>query len=441
MFDNDLFTERQKEIIVKIGKDHKEKLDKEKRRVYGVHFSILFVLLAVVFVLVLTEIFNPGQGLIFAVILIIAAGSNISRNSKVYENLKGQDDYAVGLHFVDKDPRVVGNADNRLKATRVGTLVSGIFALVIALICLLVSLFDKPTDFSALEEVNGTVHSVRLERERILISLQDDDREYAVPGIYLKKVDWAEFEKAAKRGKSITVLANTTKEGVRYVYYLEVEGTEFLTREEVSEAENRNLRIGYALAAVFGAVALVCPKYYLIFKRTVYKKNKAKEIYNLEYAEEELEALAAAAEEMVGETEEKTYIKTGCPKSYLFILGFFGALGLAGVAGAWFINDGVLKWLVFGFALFFLLLALIGVYDCLNRREILDGDTLTVWRLFGTKNIKVKELKKVVIKPLQTESIARTGKTFCRIGNLTKGLDRILEELNKRGVRIEIFMK
>ncbi|HHZ11703.1 MAG TPA: hypothetical protein GYA05_03200, partial [Acholeplasmataceae bacterium] len=253
MFDNDLFTERQKEIIVKIGKDHKEKLDKEKRRVYGVHFSILFVLLAVVFVLVLTEIFNPGQGLIFAVILIIAAGSNISRNSKVYENLKGQDDYAVGLHFVDKDPRVVGNADNRLKATRVGTLVSGIFALVIALICLLVSLFDKPTDFSALEEVNGTVHSVRLERERILISLQDDDREYAVPGIYLKKVDWAEFEKAAKRGKSITVLANTTKEGVRYVYYLEVEGTEFLTREEVSEAENRNLRIGYALAAVFGA--------------------------------------------------------------------------------------------------------------------------------------------------------------------------------------------
>jgi hypothetical protein len=117
LFDNENYTERQREIIKKIGKERRETINKEKKKVVLTYCGVILFMIALGTFL---GIKADNIALIILTILMSIAifGLNISKKNNQLDELKNQDDYQIGLFFGDVDNKVKGNAYKKYKQVR-----------------------------------------------------------------------------------------------------------------------------------------------------------------------------------------------------------------------------------------------------------------------------------------------------------------------------------
>lgn len=437
LFDNENFTNRQRRVIYEIGRNFRKRLDHEKRKLIVLNLIVLFI--PILFG-VLLSVFdnNQPQYYFFVIVFIFIVGFNIYKKIKDLNHLKNQDDYIIGLFYADKDKRVIGTADKKLKQVRLSSVIIALVTFFISVIVGAIVFNQGKTDFDKLTTVEGIIEEAKYSSEKIDIKLKDDDTIYRITSIYVDVFDYDEFNEVAKEGDMITFLCDEKRNNFRPVYYVEVNGVEFLTKDEVLKADEENIFIGKIICFVFLGIALISFGSYIYYKNFIYKRNKENEYLNLDFTEAELKELEESLNKGHIDINNEIYIKTGYPKSYLILYLIFGVISLGLLIGSVFaLNELVAFLVLLSLGLLFGLMVLIGIYDLTKNFEELKGNKLIAHRFFKKKEIDISELKLIRITPTYIKFIDKDGKTFCRMASQTLRVGEIIEELSNRGVRVE----
>ena len=437
LIDSGNFTERQRNIISTIGKEKREFIDRDRNRFVLVQICIMLSVAVIFFFLVIIGYVEFTYDVVLVIVAFVTLGSIISHKQKQLNELKGQSDYKIGLYYGSSYRKVIGNANKKLKSIRISSFIIAPLFLIMVLVIFLININDEPTDFRELREAQGVLEeALYYKNDRLEIELKYDNVKYRVSSLYFDEINIDEFYEFAEQGMSVVLLyKNSNNDKIRNVYFIEIDGKVFLSEEEVIQAEKENTLIGWIVCAVFAFFTLFTTIYYFVYKRTIYRKNKAQEIYNLDFTDDEIKELQVE----IAENDEITdvYIKTSYPKWALNILIVFSIIGWGIFIGAFFIKDPLGMWVCIGMGLFFGLVSAVALFDLTRNNEVLDKDNFTVIRFFKKKTIKAKDLKSISEKGQYIIFSDRNGKTFCRVSSMTKNIDKIVEALGKRGVKIE----
>ncbi len=441
--DNPKYTPRQREIIAQIGKKQRSQLKKHKQKVVLSFVGILvfiFAFCALVVALDRTYLFLV---LFFAVIGPVIFGSLTFQRLKRYDDFKATDDYSVGLFFADSDVQVKGNAKKKQKTVRLAFfLLAGMSLLIAAALCIALCA-QQPKDFSALERVQGKIQSVEAIDDFIEIRLQDDETIYKVFPRYSKAFELDEFLAVADKETPLILRCEKEPNGLKSVYYAEFKGREFLNEAEVTAIDHREkTEMTYTLG-FFAAITVGLFVFPFVYRATIYKKNSAKEIYDLNFTDEELQSLSPQnpARSRTAAEAPVVSIRTGAPrwmKVFLWIIFGGGLIGI--LCGAIIPKTTGGKLAVSLFSLFFFLLGLLGVLDMLLNREILEGDTLTVRRFFVKKMIPVKNIRRIALNVTWWVFFDAESHVLCRIDINSLGANAIIENLSQRGVLVDNYL-
>lgn len=148
LFDNPKFTDRQREIITTIGKEQRDLIDKEKK-VNIIGFTVTMILILVALILLATfSGMKLGITIIIGIGTLILFPSIISRKCDILNDVKKQEDYDIGLRYINLSPKIVGNAKKKLKAIRLFTIIMSSMALFITLLVFIINANMEVTDFS-----------------------------------------------------------------------------------------------------------------------------------------------------------------------------------------------------------------------------------------------------------------------------------------------------
>lgn len=439
LFDNPKFTDRQREIITTIGKEQRDLIDKEKK-VNIIGFTVTMILILVALILLATfSGMKLGITIIIGIGTLILFPSIISRKCDILNDVKKQEDYDIGLRYINLSPKIVGNAKKKLKAIRLFTIIMSSMALFITLLVFIINANMEVTDFSKLNVVRGTIEDVKyINDDYIDIKIKDSKTKFRIQSLYLDALDIKEFKKAALKDKEVTMFVDGNENSAtRFVHFVGIDEVVFLDEFEVIKADRDNIDLGWLICIISAICTVGFFGFYFIYKWTIYKKNKAKEIYDFDYTEEEIDAIQVNNEEI--DTSD-VYIKTTYPKWMLifFIVGCVISLGLI-ILGL-FIKEPEGTWACIAMGLFFGLLSSLGLYDLTKHYELLDKDTLIVNRFFKKKRINIRDIKCIRINGQVATIVDRSSKNFCMISTMTKGLFDILEVLEKLGISIELNM-
>jgi len=443
LVENGNYTERQKNIIKKLGKEHRENIDKDKKKniLHKLYF-ILFSICCGVLVVVFNQEYIILVGF-FITLNFIFLPINISKKNKQLNKLKEENDYTIGLFYADSDPKIKGNANKKLKAQKIPSIVLTICGFTMAVLILFISLNDESTDYSSLTTVQGVIKEAKYnggKDKEIEITFLNDDITYVVTSTYVDEFDWDEFYGVADKEHTMTLYCDKVyNDNYRNVYYAEINGVELLTEEEVLIADADNNKLGSILCIIFGIGTVIALSSYPIYKSIIYPKNKSKEIYDLEFTDEEFKEIEDKNIDYIDIIENPTYIKTSYPKWVLIFYLVFGIMGIGFMIGSFFSKETSDFWSILFIGLFFVLITVIGLIDLTKNFEELNGDTLTVNRFFKKKIIMVKDIKAINTNAQYTVFVDRNGKTLCRISSMTKGLNDIVETLQKRGILTDIL--
>ncbi len=189
----------------------------------------------------------------------------------------------------------------------------------------------------------------------------------------------------------MTLLAGELrKNNKRFIYYAEINGTELLTKAEVLKADADNLMIGKIMCLITSNLAILSLILIFVYKATIYKNNKAKEIYDLSFTDNEIQQKLYYDDEI--EITKNIYIKTSYPKWALWVYIVFLIISIGLMIGSFFIKEPG-KWVCLGIGLFIGLISALGFFDLLKNYEILDNDKLIVNRFFKKKIILIQDVK------------------------------------------------
>ena len=165
LFDNENFTNRQRRVIYEIGRNFRERLDHEKRKLIVLNLIVLFI--PILFG-VLLSVFdnNQPQYYFFVIVFIFIVGFNIYKKIKDLNHLKNQDDYIIGLFYADKDKRVIGTADKKLKQVRLSSVIIALVTFFISVIVGAIVFNQGKTDFDKLTTVEGIIEEAKYSSEK-----------------------------------------------------------------------------------------------------------------------------------------------------------------------------------------------------------------------------------------------------------------------------------
>jgi len=442
IFDNPNFTERQKSIISEIGKEYRNKIDKDKK-VYVMGMSLFLIIMTTILIIfAAVEFTSVGYSVILSIMLIVTIGIGISKKKNQLDLLKQGNDYEIGLFYASRSPKIIGNAEKNKRRTKMSSIIVGVVSALMALMIALILVFSKPKNFDDLIKVEGFIDVINYypTDDKIDIKLTDDNNKYQITSLYTGKMNVDQFLNAAKKGKVIVLHYNNKDldDDVKNVYLVEVEGTAFLTKQDVLSADGQNKRVGWILVGIFSFVDFLTIPYYFIYRETAYKKNKSKEIYNLDLTDEEIKSIEDPVSEDATLESESIYIKTTYKKWMLNLYIFFAILGVGFIIGAFFVGDPTGFGVLIGFGLFLEFIASLGLFDLHKNYEVLDGNTFIVNRFFKKKVIDVKDIKSIFINNQYTIFMDKYNKRIFMIANMTVGLGDIVDVLEKRGVRVEV---
>ena len=281
-----VFTERQKEIITRIGHERRESISHEKKKLAWGYCGVLLIFIIIAAVLVLLD--NDKLPLAFAFVVMWAAvtGMSLSRKIRELKYVSLQDDYNVGLFFADKDHRVIGNAQKRLKAQLIPSIVMSVLGLMVFIVSFVIVSIDKPPLFDSMIQKQGMLSkAVYVDgMDAIEIEFENDNMIYYVNSIFVKGFDWEEFLEISEPGDAMVILYKVFNNKRRNIYYAEVNGVILLSQEEALKAHHDNARVGWLLTIIFGLIALAGLIYYPFYRFVIYKKRKDREIFDLSLA-------------------------------------------------------------------------------------------------------------------------------------------------------------
>lgn len=448
LYDNKNYTERQIQIITKIGAEKRLTIDKDKKK------TLLTLLLGFVFVIgmgIILVTYDSSYLFLFIFWIIFGGASYygiLRKKTKTISELKTKTDYEIGLYYADSDPRVFGVSDKRLKNLKLGMLIMGILMPFMALLIGLVSFSEVQPDYDQMDMVNGIIEDGEYNEDYISIEI-DDGVEYRISSIYSKYIDQDDFLNDVRIGDSVTMFIDPDNGDRDFysAYYLEIEGVQYLDEETMILAWEANHRLGIILFAVFLTIGVISIISYPIYKNQIYQKNKQKEIYDLSFTKEELnEIKAIKQDEFIDKTfennNEKPYIKTTHPKGFLILFIVITFLGIIIVLlGLILADDPTDKIPIMIMGLFFSFLGGLGLFAIKNEYEILDGDILYVKRFFKMKEIPIKEIASITVNRQMVIFYDINTKVITRASTMTKGLAKIVEYLADNGVILERIMQ
>lgn len=293
LYDNEHYTQEQKDAISRIGKKYKDNKENTLKR-YNL-YALLAVLGAIAVGIMLLAL-KPNNTVTPIFIGLIAFGTglyNALKAKKERMKVLEDTDYNVGLYFADKDPQVIGNSKKVLGKAGLAYLIIGI-VLVLALIPILMFAFDgEPVDYDSLEIITGKLDSGEIDDDIIEMYIRDDTTKYRITSIYTDVLDVDKIFDEVVLGDNVTFYADTMKvvngEPVRDIYYFESFGTVYMDEELMLKGYYRNETIGYIVVGVFLIAGIGMISAYIIGKKFIEPRNKAQEIYDLTIKEHDIE--------------------------------------------------------------------------------------------------------------------------------------------------------
>lgn len=450
LFDNGRFTERQRGILCELGRDHRKTLEREKCRAYWRIFGGAVCFAALMAALLLLDREEGLAYLIFFVPLgLIALIVLVRQRQRRFLELARMNDYDLGLYYADRDRRVAGNAEKGLKRNRLSFLLIGTLFMACAVL-LLFLIRDEPMDFSACLRVEGPLENAEYYRgrgERIEIRLSGDSTVYRVSSLYVDEFDWDEFYLIASRGDTMVLLTDESSKGKCNVYYAESNGHALLTEEEVRTANEHNSRIGFAVGIAMLVAGLATFACYPIYRRLIYRRNLAAEIYDLSFTEEERSAIQNVREQGAGDAARPELSTDDQPggeraqqrielRSPRWFTGFFLFFAVACDIGSLcaFLFADPSERLLIGFSLLGVsLIGWVGVIALQSTKTILDGDRLICSSFGRKKEIPIREISRVVITKSAACCLDRAGKKLCSLDVLYQGFGDVIDVLEQHG--------
>ena len=450
LFDNGRFTERQRGILCELGRDRRKTLEREKRRSYWRIFGGAVCFAALMAALLLLDREEGLAYLIFLVPLgLIALIVLVRQKQRRFRELSQMNDYDLGLYYADRDRRVAGNAEKSLKRNRVLFLLLGTVCMACAVLMLFLIQYE-PMDFSACRRVEGPLENAEYysgRGERIEIHLSGDSTVYRVNGLYVDEFDWDEFYLLASRGDTMVLLTDETSKGKCRVYYAESNGHALLTEEEVRAADEHNSRIGFAVGIAMLVAGLATFACYPIYRRLIYRRNLAAEIYDLSFTEEERSAIlnvreqgavdaarpALLTDDQPGGERAQQRIELRSPRWITWFFLFFAVACDIGSLCVFLFADPSERLLV-GFALLGVsLIGWVGIILLRSSKTILDGDRLICISFGRKKEIPIREISLVVITKSAACCLDRAGKKLCSLDVLYQGFGDVIDVLEQYG--------
>ena len=443
LFDNENYTERQIEIITKIGYEKRNHLEKEKKKFRLIYFISFVFVIAMGLIAVAYDSSYLTLLILWTIIGSVSYYGVAKKKTKTIDELKARSDYEIGLYYADSDPRVFGVSDKRMKSIKVAIWFMSIIWPLMGLLVGLLTFSEVQPDYTQMEIVTGFIEDGEFNEDYISFIL-DDENEYRVSSIYTKDIDREVFLNDVRLGDFVTLYVETDNEGRDFLnaYYIEVNGVQYLNEEGMIASWQSNHRLGITLFIVFSSIGLISIISFPLYRKYVYLKNKGKEIFDLGFTKEEMNQIKTQREENIDivfdNNIEKPYIKTYAPKGFIIFFLTFGLLGMIGaILGLILANEPSDKIPIMIMGLFFSILGWFGFFAIKNEYEILDGDKFYVKRLFKSKEILISEITSITINRQMIFFYDANSKVIAKASTMTKGLAKIVEYMANNGVMLE----
>ncbi|XMB73002.1 hypothetical protein RJI07_03590 [Mycoplasmatota bacterium WC30] len=442
IFDNENFTEEQKQIIAKIGKKHKENKSKNTKKL---NMNALIIVL--IFAGILVGLYLLDDGRIYTVVIlallgIVVGGLNYFKAKKNVNQILARSDYEVGLYYADKDNEVIGNSYKKFKQNKLGAISMTVLGFVMVIFMSLIFLNEAPVNYDNLTEMTGILDEGHFDSdEGMNLKLEGDTTIYRIQSIYTYALDIDRIFDEIKLGDEVIFLVSEVKnvndDVIRDVYYYEVNSTEYMNYDLMMQGYERNHNLGLGAIYIFALISVVSIIAYFMSKYYYLPKNQHNEKYDLGIKTDPLEVVE---NKDIFSPNNKSEIATFAPKWMIILMFvFLTCFSVATILCLVLITDTTSKLISSIISGLFTIACVVGCYDGLNNNEIIKGDYFISHRFGKAKEIHIKEIKRASLMGQFVVLLDSNNNTLVRMDRGTGNLDKILERLTEYGVVIEVY--
>ncbi len=440
--DNINFSERQIKILEDIGKRFRPTIKKGIR-----NFSLALIIIYLLLLCVLFWLANQGEQNVFiaiflGVLLLGVFLLNWFLYRKKLKKLLEADDFTIGLHYRNTDPRVIGNALKAKSGVMPAFWILGILYLFSSIGLGIIHLTTVKPDYNQLVYQTMVVETIKDFKDEIKLTFVGDDHEYIISSIYFDYIDTDNLV--------LNVLPEDTVEigykallddKMTSIYFFRSEGITYMDEAIFHQGYDANQRIGYIIFIVCSAVTMVCLVGGFLYYYLVYKKRLGQETIDLEKTEAEIQLIKEEQESLENEIRTVDFeLKVSditkfvsVILSVIFTIIIFVSVRDVSASDKLFV--GIVASL---FALVFWRWTI----ACFYNKDIIKDEMYIKKRFLGTKQVELKHIKLIRrsrnnIGTLSFELIGFDNNVIFWVISVDKKNEMLLEAFQKSGVHIE----
>lgn len=265
-------------------RSQKEKIIKSSK------FSFLFTMIFSIALSICIGILVEPVFFALAILFLAISIMTYSTRKKTIEKNYDFDDFNLGIRYFTTCKSYIGHHKKVFKSIRVLTIVLFIISASIGSFTLVWVSDFTPTDYSTLQEINGTLKYGIEEDSYIALGIYGSDIEYRLTSIYKDEFNYSFFDDVVI-GDNVTLYAskttingNNTNTGedckLANIYYVKSNGLEYFGYNQMLKAEVDNYNIALAMSIVFCSIS-VLSLVGLVSGYLYYKKNEKLEKYSV----------------------------------------------------------------------------------------------------------------------------------------------------------------